>query len=70
MNSLFENGGRKVFKLAYTHLCVGNNIGKIDKKPVPSIYTSVYIIKYPGPLHIKVLINANVKIVIAWVGPF
>ena len=27
-------------------------------------------IKYPGSLHIKVLINANVKIVTDWVGPF
>ena len=43
MNSLFEKGGRKVFISAYTvpDLPIGNNIGKIDKKPVPSIYTTV-----------------------------
>ena len=27
-------------------------------------------VKYPRSLHIKVLINANVKIVTAWAGPY
>ena len=27
-------------------------------------------VKYPGSLHIKVLINVNVKIVTTWAGPF
>ena len=36
MNSLFENGGRKIFISAYTRLRVGNNIDEIDKKLIPA----------------------------------
>ena len=37
MNSLFEYGGRKVLISAYPDSRVGNDIDKIDKKPIQVI---------------------------------
>ena len=37
MNSLFEYGGRKVFIWRIPDLRVGNDIDKIDKKPIQVI---------------------------------
>ena len=42
MNNLFENGGRRYLSRRIPDLRVGNNIGKIDKKPVLLIYKSLH----------------------------
>ena len=54
-NSLFENAAERYWSRRIPNSCVGNNIGKIDKKLVPSIYTFVQI----RSTSIKAWVNLN-----------